>query len=367
MRLIRWEWIAGVALAGALCAPAWASGADTRPAAPGTINYVEGSVSIGSQMLSSRAIGSAELDAGQSLTTQKGKAEILLTPGVFLRVGERSKVRMISPSITDTKVSVEKGNAMIEVAEIHPENDLQITADGKTTQLLKTGLYDIDANQAELRVFKGKARVEEAANNVNVKGGRELALAGEEHLKPTKFDKNAYYGDDLYRWSSLRSAYVAEENVDAAGFYAENGWGPWGPGWWGAGWYWDPWFDGFTFIPADGIFYSPFGWGFYSPWLAYEAPIYVYGGYPHGGRRFYRHFSADYNHWGPGTHYVESAHYTRGVYSGRGSARGWVPSGGRAMNGTRRMGGFPGRGFGGGGFHGGGFHAGGFHGGGIRR
>jgi len=74
-----------------------------------------------------------------------------------------------------------------------------------------------------------------------------------------KFDRKSYEEDDLYRWSSLRSAYLAEANVDAAGIYATNGWGPWGPGWWGADWYWDPWFNAFTFIPGDGIFYSPFG------------------------------------------------------------------------------------------------------------
>ena len=42
---------------------------------------------------------------------------------------------------------------------------------------------------------------------------------------------------------------------------------------------WDPWFSCYTFIPGDGIFYSPFGWGFYSPWWAYQAPIYFGGRY----------------------------------------------------------------------------------------
>jgi hypothetical protein len=60
----------------------------------------------------------------------------------------------------------------------------------------------------------------------------------------------------------LRSGYLAEANVDAASIYLADGWGPWGYGWWGADWYWDPWFDAFTFIPGDGIFFSPFGWDF---------------------------------------------------------------------------------------------------------
>jgi FecR protein len=225
------------------------------------------------------------LQPGQSLATGTGKAEVLLTPGVFLRVGAKSSVKMISPSITDTEVGVEKGHAMVEVDEIHPENDIRITEDGATTRVLKTGLYDFDSNRERLRVFDGKAFVEDGGKPRTVKGGREISFGSNGPLKVQKFNKKSYEEGDLYRWSSLRSAYLAEANVDAAGIYAGNGWGPWGPGWWGADWYWDPWFDAFTFIPGDGIFYSPFGWGFYSPWWVYEAPLYGYGygrGYGYG-------------------------------------------------------------------------------------
>jgi FecR protein len=258
------EWLLGFFLAAILTAPVWGSEASTKSAVPGTLNYVEGHASMGDQALNSKSIGSAELQPGQSLTTEKGKAEVLLTPGVFLRIGNNSSIKLISPSLTDTEVEVDQGHAMVEVAELHPENSIRIDEDGTTTQLLKTGLYDFNRNQRELRVFDGKATVESGREHVNVKGGRELTLANNELSKARKFDKKSYEEGDLFRWSSLRSGYLAEANVDAAGMYAANGWG--GPGWWGADWYWDPWFDAFTFIPGDGIFYSPFGWGFYSPW-----------------------------------------------------------------------------------------------------
>jgi hypothetical protein len=128
-----------------------------------------------------------------------------------------------------------------------------------------------------LRVFDGKALVEDGGAEVKVKGGHELSLASGAPLKADKFDKDAYKEGDLYRWSDLRSEYLAEANVDAAGIYEVNGWGPWGPGWWGVGWYWDPWFSAYTFIPRDGFLYSPFGWGFYSPWWVYQAPWYGFG------------------------------------------------------------------------------------------
>ncbi|HTZ97284.1 MAG TPA: hypothetical protein VMB18_12850, partial [Terriglobales bacterium] len=289
---------------------------------------------------------------------------ILLTPGVFLRLGDNTSVKMLSPSLTDTQVQINQGHAMIEVAEIHPENDIRILANGTTTRLLKTGLYDFNLQQGEFRVFDGEASVEGSQGQVKVKGGRQVALSVSARLKAEKFNKKDFEEDDLYRWSSLRSAYLAEANVNAAGLYASNGWGPWGPGWWGAGWYWDPWFDGFTFIPGDGIFYSPFGWGFYSPWWVYQAPFYGYWAAP-GYRPYYHHFTTDVRNWGPGNHYVGGPNYAGGIYHGPGGAgafrSGPAIGGARGFAGAR---GGPGE-FRGGGFNGGGFHGGvGFHGGG---
>ena len=341
--------------------PVWADARNSGSAVPGTLNYVEGQVSLGSRTLNSKSIGSAEMEAGQSLRTRAGKAEVLLTPGVFLRVGSHSSVRMISSGLTDTHVEVDRGHAMLEVAEIHPENDLRVTADGTTTTLLKTGLYDFNLRDRQVRVFDGKAVVRDDTEHVKLKGGRELNLANvDEPLKSQKFDKKAYEGGDLYRWSSLRSAYVAEANVNAASAYMAYGWGPWGPGWWGAGWYWDPWFDAFTFVPGDGIFYSPFGWGFYSPWWVYESPIYVTPMMT-GSPSVVHHFSANAQSWGPGMHYVAQRSYANGIYHGPGSG-GAFHSGPRTMD-VRTFGGMSaGRvrgGFGGGGFHDGGFHEGG--------
>lgn len=360
MRPPRMKAIAGFFLASILSAPAWSSDTSANSALPGTLNYVEGQASMGAQALDSKSIGSAELQPGQSLNTEKGKAEILLTPGVFLRIGDNSSIRMISPSITDTEIGVDKGHAMIEVAEIHPENDIRVSEDGKTTQLLKTGLYDFDRNQ-ELRVFDGKASVENGSGHVTVKGGREVSLADDTALKIQKFKKKAYQEGDLYRWSSLRSAYLAEANVDAAGLYAANGWGPWGAGWWGADWYWNPWFSAYTFIPGDGIFYSPFGWGFYSPAWVYDAPFYGYG-YRGGYGRYYHHFSTNARNWGPGFHYAVGRNYANGIYrsgfTGNGFHSGPVMAGPARSFGAHGGGSF----HGGGGSFGGGAHGGGSHG-----
>src|SRR5579863_2898448 len=112
----------------------------------GAVNYVEGQVSINGQALSRKSVGSVDLLKGQSLETQSGKAEILLTPGVYLRVDDNSSVSMVSPSLAPTEVEVTKGRAMVEVNYIRKENDIRIDEDGASTKLRKKGLYDFDAD-----------------------------------------------------------------------------------------------------------------------------------------------------------------------------------------------------------------------------
>jgi hypothetical protein len=361
--------VGGFFLAALLSSPAWGSVAPQ----PGTVNYVEGQAAIGAQALTDKSIGSAKLAAGQSLSTDNGRAEILLAPGIFLRVDHHSSVRMVSPGLADTIMTLEKGRAMVEVAEIRPENNIRIGINNSSTQLLKAGLYDFDADRGLIRVFDGKAEVQTPGRHIELKSGHQVALNVTGKLKERKFDKQTDT-DDFYRWASLRASYLAEANVDAARTYA-GGTG-YSPGLWsGDGWYWDPGFDAYTFIPDDGIFYDPFGWGFYSPWFAFGAPYfgygfggygyggYGYGGYGYGGVGYRRHF-------GPGYHprYAASgrssgsashAYHVRGAsVAGFGRGRGF---GGAGFRGGMGGGGFHG---GGGGFHGGG---GGFHGGGGHR
>src|ERR1700689_2206203 len=98
--------VAGMFLA-AVSTPVWA---DT-PARPGTINYVEGQAAMGGQSLDAQSVG-VEMGVGQSITTLDGKAEILLTPGVFLRLGPHSSATLIKASLTDTEVQLSQGHAM---------------------------------------------------------------------------------------------------------------------------------------------------------------------------------------------------------------------------------------------------------------
>lgn len=251
-----------------------------HPGRPGTINYVEGQAFIGPNALTPATAPGVELERGQTVSTQAGKVEILLTPGVFLRLADNSAVTMVSPELANTQVRLERGRAMIEVLDIRKENDIRILDNGASAKLLKKGLYDFDAATGQVRVFDGAIEVTAGTRHVRLGGDQAVTISDAAAMKPRHFERRQFE-DEFYRWSALRSGYLSEASVDVAGLYVGPGAGFYAPGWYGFGWYWDPWFGVYTFLPADGVFWGPFGWGFYSPIAVYRSPYWFYGHYPH--------------------------------------------------------------------------------------
>lgn len=253
-----------LSLATSLVVPA-AFAQPTNSARPGTVNYVEGQTTLNGQALAAKSSG-AELAQGQTVETQTGKVEILLTPGVFLRVGNSSAVTMVSPDLAKTEVRLDRGTAEIEVDQIFKQNDLLVDEGSAQTKLMKNGLYEFDANTDSVRVFDGEAEVSlnPDAKPIKIKGHHVFTLA-EANQKPQSFDADEYAKNDaLYSWSKLRADYLGQANQELAERYADQ------PGIY-PGWFWNPGLYAYTWLPGDGLFWSPFGYGFYSPY-------YIYGG-----------------------------------------------------------------------------------------
>ena len=239
------------------------------PPAPGVVNYVEGAASINGQTVTSKDVGRAEVKQNQTLATGQGKVEMLMTPGVLLRLGPNSEIGMISPSLTDTRVELLRGEAMVEATDLRKENNIRVLDHGVMTTLVKNGLYDFDANSPRVRVFDGKAIVQGNDKQVKVGKGKEVLLTAD-RLKAIGFDRDQR--DDLYAWSSLRSQYMAQTSVHTVDVYGGY---PYAYGY-GPNWYWDPYFASYSFLPYGGFLYSPFGFGFYSPYAFYGGGVRIY-------------------------------------------------------------------------------------------
>lgn len=316
---------------------------------PGTLNYVEGQVSVQGQQQSAKSVGATYLEPNQVLDTGNGNAEMLLTPGIYVRLGHDSELKMISPELADTQVQLTRGSAMVEVDELFKENDVSILVDGATTRLEKQGLYDFTANPGAVKVLEGKAVTSEGNRQVKLTKGHQTLLAEGQPLTRQSYNLSQIEEDPLYRWSKLRADYATESNVNAGNGLMADG------GWWGPGWYWDPFWADFAFMPGWGMGWGPFGYPFFSPWMVGYAPYYGFG-YRGGYGGFYHYPALG----GRGRGLPPLAHQPAAGAAGfRALPRGM---GAGRMAGGFHSGGFHGGSFGG--FHGGGM-MGGFHGGGF--
>jgi hypothetical protein len=346
----------------------------------GTVHFIEGAVYVGGKLVEKKFGQFPAVKAGEELETKDGRAEVLLTPGAFLRLAENSSVRMLSTELSDTRVEVLSGSVMVECDQLLPSNSLTFTYHGENIRLEKSGLYRLDADRAFFGVYNGEAVVRDDSSQLTLKSGKEASLAGV--LQAENFDTKVT--DAFYDWSKERSAYLAYASVSAGQSLRSSASTSGGLAW-GGGWGFSPLLDEFTFIPGAGILMSPFGYQFWSPYTLgyypysvpyYYAPYVGVGGYGAVGRTglLPTASSRPANSNAPlrrgtqsglqgfarrggstSTGFVASSRRGYGSSSGSSSGFGAVSSGGS------RGGGFSGGGASGGGFSGGGHGGGGGH------
>src|SRR5579859_7229058 len=93
------------------CLHAW--GQFVISAKSGLINYIEGLVLLSGEPVVRKPGVRVTMKEGAELRTEDGRAEVLLNPGVFLRIGEKSTVRMVSGDLADTRIEFVSGAAII--------------------------------------------------------------------------------------------------------------------------------------------------------------------------------------------------------------------------------------------------------------
>lgn len=350
-----------LALAAIAATSVW--GQSVISAHSGVVHLAEGQVTVDGKQIVQKFGEFGDVKTGQTLATEDGRAEVLLTPGVFLRVGENSSFKMVQNKLADTKIEAVSGTLMIQVSELLQDNAITLAFHDASIALQKKGLYRVDADHAQFRVYDGEAQVSALGKNVTAKKGHEVQL--DQELVAKGFD--AKDTDAFYRWNERRDEYISEANIYAAKSARDSGFGYSGSSY-GAGlgsWAWNPWFGMFTYMPYSGMYYSPFGFGYFSPGLV--GYLYMPGSpYYYGGS-----YSGYGGAFGRGTAALggSAARNSGGIASGGstavgrsfGGTTGGVGFGGAHGNGPSMGGG--GGGFSGGG-GGGGSRGGGFSGGG---
>lgn len=253
-----------VALAVFSSLTAGAFGQQVISAQAGLINYTLGKVLLNGARVEAGGVRFPQMKAGDVLATAEGRAEVLLDPGTFLRVGEESSFRLVSPSVTSWLLELEAGSFVLEIANQIRREGAAIVWKGYRFTPLKRGVYRIDLKPPSLRVFDGEALVEGGAGRLRLNKGRMLALDGA--WAAVRFYRDEE--DALDRWSGRRAAYLAQANLEAA---VSSGWR--GNGFEsGLGGYWllNPYLGMMTYVPLKGAYNSFYGYRFYSYQSAME-------------------------------------------------------------------------------------------------
>src|ERR1035438_1405373 len=67
----------------------------------GVVNYAEGQVLLNDRTVESSITRYPEMKENTVLRTEAGRVEVLLTPGVILRLGENTALKMITSRLVD--------------------------------------------------------------------------------------------------------------------------------------------------------------------------------------------------------------------------------------------------------------------------
>jgi len=251
-----------------------ASAQSVISAKSGLIHYAEGRVYLGDKLVESQFGSFPDIKENGQVRTEDGRAEVLLTPGVFLRIGENSAIRMVTNRLIDTRVEFLSGSILVEADELPKDNGVTIVYKDYSIKLQQKGVYRFDSDPAALRVYDGGVVADLNGKVEEIKQGRLLPMDG--NLNTAKFDKDKET-DALYRWSRRRSEYLAMANISAAKSVRDSG-----TYWQSSNWYFNPYFNMYTFIPGRGAYYNPFGFALWSPFTVYDylySPGYYRTGY----------------------------------------------------------------------------------------
>src|SRR5262245_29672153 len=144
----------------------------------GIVHLAEGDVLINGKTPDLKAGVFTSLKPGELLRTAEGRAEMLLAPGVVLRAGEHTTVKMVSNDLADTKVELVEGAINVEASDNAKENKTSIVMKDTTISLAKNGIYSFDTKPMSARVWDGEAVVEQAGKTTELKEGRQITLDG---------------------------------------------------------------------------------------------------------------------------------------------------------------------------------------------
>ncbi len=211
------RWILCSALTPLLGLPAVAQ--SVISAHSGLIHLADGSVFLDDQRVEQKAGKFDQIKNGSELRTEDGRAEVLLTPGTFLRLGANSAIRMVSNELDNTRVELLKGSAVLDQgSDTLADTSVTILYNLDQVHIKKPGRYRFDSEPPQVKVETGHVEVAAAdGKSVEAVAGDVVALQGKLTARRLLGDSGGSgLGDDLDHWNVARDQSVADNNLDAS-------------------------------------------------------------------------------------------------------------------------------------------------------
>ena len=233
----------------------------------GAVNLVQGSVAVvRTDGTGGALIRGDKLEIGDRVSSSTdAKAEVLLNPGSYLRLGSASEFEFITTDLDDLQLRLMKGTAIFEVFATEDFRVTVFTPAGRLA-LIESGVYRVDLRpngSATVAVVEGKALLGDSAGTI-VKAGR-MGTIGTS-VAVAKFDRGTR--DEMDEWSRTRAKELAKATAslkqkDIRGSLISS----FNNGSWGMYdsfglWIFSPRFGGYSFLPFGNRWYSPYGYGF---------------------------------------------------------------------------------------------------------
>ena len=182
----------------------------------GGVNAVVGQVLVrrAGQTSEQRLTVEDDLASGDVVSTGAwGRAEILLNPGSYFRLGVNSEFELVDNSLYNLRVRLIKGSAIVEaIGGENTELQINIVTARQPLVIVRRGLYRINAQTGSTELLVQKGRVVLPGNDPpeTVKGGKKIVVSGGSPIiaKIGKYDK-----DEFDKWSRDRGETLAEANL----------------------------------------------------------------------------------------------------------------------------------------------------------
>src|SRR3984957_17537870 len=177
------RWIVCWALTPLLGLPAFAQ--SVISAHSGLVHFSDGAVYLDDQRIEQKTGKFGQMNNGSELRTEEGRAEVLLTPGTFLRVGANSAGRMLSNKLEDTRVELLRGSAVLDQgADTLADTSVTILYNLDQVRIKKAGRYRFDSEPPQVKVESGG--IEVAADGKSIEAGAGYVVPFEGKLAARK-------------------------------------------------------------------------------------------------------------------------------------------------------------------------------------